>query len=1119
MKKYILSIIFTLFVIQNVNAETITEAEYFFDLDPGYGQGSPLSPVDGSFDSAIEQVFSKDYHNLDPGIHVVNVRGKNSSGDWGPVRSEVFRVTKTVQNSNYNLYIAEAEFFFDDDPGEGNGFKLNAVDGDFDNALEDVAMNNIDLDYLSEGLHTVFVRGMRSDNKWGEVKSEQFIIDRTPPVITGLSNDFSLVKNKTWSWSAIDSSSVLFRYNIDQNTDWPAPSGTFSEINNAFISNTSGIWYLHVQAKDDAGNLSNVVSVAANLTNEIINKPPTPANLKVKSSSNKQVKLGWDFNSDVINISYIVYRSEMENGIFYKVNQQAININHVVYGEIEYTDKGLKNDRTYYYMVKSFLDGQLCDEFSNKVSARPHKIFNFQCNPINKTSKLVKVNNTVKYHFQLLKDEEFEGKINLTCNGLPDYLKYEFSINNNVQGSTVSITKLPSSVTLKIYAGSAADFGEHEFILTVQNTWSGGSSEFMKIPIKLTVVPNNENCIFVELDKSLMNDYGSQEKRNEKKISTKITEKTLIIDMGESVEIYGAISSYAEGENIVLSLKDQNGSSEEKNFKTTSGGKFSDKEWISTLPLGRYEISASWTDKSANILTSKSRKFTIVKGKSEITCLRRTDLKPELNKDFSIFGDLIPTVSYGTIVLRVISADKTYTDYNFQLDNSGHYEIFNKFFNQKGVWKFKAYWQGNETHIGCESDTLSVPVGIDFGRAIILAGGEAEENNMFWKVTTKLSVKAYNDFKFMGFTDDMIYYLINSQSVDINYDGSPDYVVDNNRPTVSTFLEAIENTFEYDLNADNPLFIYMVGHGTSDRRFKVLGSDQYVSVSQIKTALDNLQNKTGCQIVLILESCFSGSFINDLIGNNRVLISSTDNQRYIIDAKGEIVFSRFLFSNLSEGDSLGKAFQKSKRELSIFGYPPPLMIDDSENNDLSADNIFVTGQIHYGERVEINEVVLDNIVEENQSTLPVSVKASGDVDIHKVWAIIIAPNVNLLGEDQTITYPEEELTYNPENQTYDGMLTNLNIPGIYKVAFMAENIMHEVSLPYVEYISNTSIVKSGDINGDNKVDISDAIIGLKIICNYESYILSSLADIDGDNKIGLYEIVYILKTIGFRVNN
>ena len=1031
MKKYLLFLIliFLLFI-QHTNAQTIiTGAEYFFDVDPGFGQGTPLSPEDGAFDSAIEKVISNNYHNLEPGIHVVNVRGKNSENNWGPVTSRVFSVTQTTQSSGDDYYIAGAEFFFDTDPGEGNGYPLNAVDGDYDSKLENVAMDNIDLDNLSDGTHTVFVRGMRSDNRWGEVESFNFIIDRTPPVD---------------------------------------------------------------------------------------NKPPSPTGLIVESASNNTVDLIWDFASDITQISYRVYRSEIPNGIFYKVNKEEVNINNVVYGKVKYADQGLKNDRTYYYKVKSFLNGLESDDFSNMVSATPQKRYNFQCKPVTKTSQIVRVNNTVKYHFQVFKKEGFQGSINMTCTGLPEDLKYEFSLNNYPQGSAISITDLPASVTLKISAGSAASFGEHEFDLTVQNLWKGGSSLFMVIPIKLTVVSNNDEGIFVALDK--INTYTTQKRKRDpqfSKISTRRIEAPITIDMGEVVEIYGAISTYAQGEQIAVTITNQNGESEQKILETTSGGKFNDIQWISTLSLGTYEINASWTDSHSNTYKSNSRTFKIVKGESELTCLRQTDAAPKLHTDFSISGNLKPVAPYDAITLCVISPDDEIASLrSLKLDNSGQYETFDSFFTKKGTWKFKAYWPGNETHIGCESDTLSIPVGIDYGRVIILAGGEAEENNAFWKVTKTLSVKAYRNFKFMGFTDDMIYYFINSPSVDIDFDGTSDDVVDMNRPTVNSFLDAIENSFENDVDADTPLYIYMIGHGTSDGRFKVLGSDQYVRVDLVKSALDTLQDKTGCQIVFILESCFSGNFINGLIGNNRILISSIDDQRYIIDAKGEIVFSRFLFSNLSDGDSLGKAFQKSKQELTLFGYPPPIIIDDNVNNDLSADNIFVTGQIHYGESVEINEVILDNVLDENDSTLPLSVKASGDVDILDVWAIIIAPNVNVLGSEQTIAYPEAALTYNNETNRYTGELTNLNIPGVYKVVIMAKNILHEVSAPYVEYVSNTSVVESGDVNGDNKVDIFDAIMVLRTVCLLDGGVSSSLADVNGDNKIGLYEVVYILTKIG-----
>jgi hypothetical protein len=84
------------------------------------------------------------------------------------------------------------------------------------------------------------------------------------PMVINLSNDPNPTKSKTWHWSS--NRDCTFRYSIDQNPEW-MPSGDFQTTQTATKSNADGKWYLHVQAKDNNGNLSDVVSVFAILYN------------------------------------------------------------------------------------------------------------------------------------------------------------------------------------------------------------------------------------------------------------------------------------------------------------------------------------------------------------------------------------------------------------------------------------------------------------------------------------------------------------------------------------------------------------------------------------------------------------------------------------------------------------------------------------------------------------------------------------------------------------------------------------------------------------------------------------------------------------------------------------
>ena len=75
---------------RDLGGSNISSVEYFWDVDPGVGNGIPLLPIDGSFDSEIELLqpvssylrFSGTQHN------VMYARACDTYGNWGPLASK-----------------------------------------------------------------------------------------------------------------------------------------------------------------------------------------------------------------------------------------------------------------------------------------------------------------------------------------------------------------------------------------------------------------------------------------------------------------------------------------------------------------------------------------------------------------------------------------------------------------------------------------------------------------------------------------------------------------------------------------------------------------------------------------------------------------------------------------------------------------------------------------------------------------------------------------------------------------------------------------------------------------------------------------------------------------------
>lgn len=145
---------------------TLTQAEYFWDADPGEGNATPLLATDQTFDSSFEKVAVYGLNAPSTGMHRFSVRMKDNQGVWGPAFTNIINVESTTTPTPVNL--AQAEYFWDNDPGEGNATPFAAADGNFNSTYERLAQSNIPL-VGAIGLHTFNVRVKDNQNAWGPV--------------------------------------------------------------------------------------------------------------------------------------------------------------------------------------------------------------------------------------------------------------------------------------------------------------------------------------------------------------------------------------------------------------------------------------------------------------------------------------------------------------------------------------------------------------------------------------------------------------------------------------------------------------------------------------------------------------------------------------------------------------------------------------------------------------------------------------------------------------------------------------------------------------------------------------------------------------------------------------
>jgi len=254
MKKQFLIVLALLSIFFCQAQTSINQAEYFWDTDPGQGNGTAVLAADGNFASAFEQLSKTGIAAPSAGLHKFNIRVKDNTGAWGPVFTNVINVTQLVTSTVVS--ISQAEYFWDTDPGQGNGTAVLAADGNFASAFEQLSKTGITAP--AAGLHKFNIRIKDNTGVWG-------------PVFTNVINVSSLVTSTPLAISQAEcfwdtdpgqgNGTVLLAFDGNFNS-------AFEKVFNAEVAvpQTAGLHVFNVRIKDNTNVwgpvFKNVISIA-----------------------------------------------------------------------------------------------------------------------------------------------------------------------------------------------------------------------------------------------------------------------------------------------------------------------------------------------------------------------------------------------------------------------------------------------------------------------------------------------------------------------------------------------------------------------------------------------------------------------------------------------------------------------------------------------------------------------------------------------------------------------------------------------------------------------------------------------------------------------------------------
>lgn len=315
-----------IFIISWCGAQTISRAEYFFDTDPGPGNGTAISFTAGNpvtFTGTISTT------GLAPGYHYLFIRTKTSSGNWSLYEGRQFFIDGGI---------VAAEYFFDADPGIGNATPL-AV------SSSSTITGTISSTGISDGVHYLFIRTKHDGNIWSlaepryvnirtRIVEAEYFIDTDP----GFGNGTPL--------------------SISSPSDLITISPT---IATPLLPN--GNHYLFIRTKDISGRWSffepQMFTVDAALPIELYDFSAT-------ALRDGKIKLQWTTASEINNDFYSVERAaeKAEFSEIFQVQGAGTTTRSTSYEQIDQTPAPGVN----YYRLKQFdFDGTYT--YSNIVSA------------------------------------------------------------------------------------------------------------------------------------------------------------------------------------------------------------------------------------------------------------------------------------------------------------------------------------------------------------------------------------------------------------------------------------------------------------------------------------------------------------------------------------------------------------------------------------------------------------------------------------------------------------------------------------------------------------------------------------------------------------------------------
>jgi len=259
-------------------------------------------------------------------------------------------------------------------------------------------------------------------------------------------------------------------------------------------------------------------------------------------------------------------------------------------------------------------------------------------------------------------------------------------------------------------------------------------------------------------------------------------------------------------------------------------------------------------------------------------------------------------------------------------------------FDEPGTWQLQAEFEGDENFRSATSvdydkpDSVRLTIKDRAGYAIIVLGkldhiaeGHTEQS--------KTTDYVYRALRTRGFAHDDIYYLREGSA-----QPAPDIFVADTEPSKDDVKHAIEEWALGKMSeSPAPLYVVFVDHGSENAFYVYSGfydDSRHIEAAELAGYFDALQaglSVTGGDaaeqdIIFIYGACHSGSFIPEVSGEHRVIVTSSSadevSHRGVVDPDDGIrdgeAFVTELFRNANSGKTLKESFELASEKTGEY---------------------------------------------------------------------------------------------------------------------------------------------------------------------------------------------------------